>query len=144
MSSPLHLLRLPPGGGSFADLRLRFFQEELLGAPRTLGGQGLYHVATPDGACITTDSVKLDRRIPLGTITTTAAAGAPMSIKVADGPITVVGRSQLDALVTTVLPDARAFFALSIGTSPEDAQVVQNNMLPLRVADPVTERLRSI
>ncbi|HYD10078.1 MAG TPA: CocE/NonD family hydrolase [Acidimicrobiales bacterium] len=131
-------------GGSFGELRLRFFQEELQGAARSLGGRGLYHVATADGRCITTDSVRLDWRVPLGSMTTPAAAGLPMAVKVADGPITVVGRSQLDALVTTVLPDARVFFALSIGTSPSDAKVIQNNMLPLRVVDPVNGKLRSI
>jgi hypothetical protein len=50
----------------------------------------------------------------------------------------------VDAKVTTVTPDARAFFALGVGTSPLDIKIVQNNVMPLREVDPVSGVARSI
>jgi hypothetical protein len=50
----------------------------------------------------------------------------------AKGPITVAGVPRLKARVSSLLPDAGAFFALSVGTTPLDAKIVQNNTMPLR------------
>ena len=46
--------------------------------------------------------------------------------------------------VTTYAPDARAFLALAVGTSPLDARIVQNNMLPVNEPQPVTSAKRRI
>ena len=40
------------------------------------------------------------------------------------------GQPELDAVVTALGLNSRAFFALSVGTSPANARVVQNNVLP--------------
>jgi hypothetical protein len=121
-----------PSVSDFGDLRLQFLRENLMGAPRQLTGQGLYHLMTADGDCLTVDSVQPNTSYDLGQIVTPAGAGAPQAIKITDGPITVAGTSYLDALVSALGLDSRAFFALSVGTSPADAKVVQNNVLPHR------------
>jgi ABC-2 type transport system ATP-binding protein len=121
-----------PSVSDFDDLRLQFLRENLMGAPRELTGQGLYHLMTADGGCLTVDSVRPDTSYHLGRIVTSTGAGAPQAIKIADGPITVAGTSYVDALVSALGLDSRAFFALSVGTSPADAKVVQNNVLPHR------------
>jgi ABC-2 type transport system ATP-binding protein len=43
-----------------------------------------------------------------------------------------------------LLPDAAAYFALSVGTSPLTARVVQNNTLPLREPKPVRGVRRTV
>ena len=43
---------------------------------------------------------------------------------------TLAGTPFVDASVTSLGLNARAFFALSVGTSPADAKVIQNNVLP--------------
>jgi hypothetical protein len=126
------------GGGSFSDLTIRFFGEVLQSKPHTLAGRGLYHLATPAGACVTVDSDAPDRDVELGQLVSNVGPGAPLATKVADGPITIAGAPSLDVDATSVGIESRLFFALSVGTSPADAQIVQNNMLPLRLPAPVT------
>ena len=46
--------------------------------------------------------------------------------------------------MTSLLPDAGAFFALSVGTTPLDAKIVQNNTMPLREPAVVRAARRSI
>lgn len=120
------------GGASFADMTLRFFQQHLKHEAATLTGQGAYHLATAADACTHVTDIDLDGSYPIGAITSGVAAGAPTHTKIADGPIRVAGMPFVDADVTTLTPDARVFFALSVGTSPADARIVQNNMMPLR------------
>jgi ABC-2 type transport system ATP-binding protein len=121
-----------PAISDFDDARLAFLAENLQGAPRQLTGQGLYHLMTADGDCLTVDSVDPNTSYDLGRIVTTAGAGAPQAVKTADGPPPPAGSPHLDAFVTALGLDSRAFFALSVGTSPADARVVQNNVLPHR------------
>ena len=121
-----------PSVTDFNSLRLQFLRENLMGAPRELHGQGLYHLMTADGDCLTVDSVQPNTSFDLGQIVTPTGAGAPQAVKIADGPITVAGMSHLDALVSSLGVESRAFFGLSVGTSPADAKVVQNNVLPHR------------
>ncbi len=132
------------GSDTFADLALRFMQEKLQHKDRNLRGFNRFHLATADNTCTTVGSVKPDRVMALADVTTPAAAGPPQAVKISDGPQRVAGRSFVTAKVTTVGLDARAFFALSVGTSPADARIVQNNMLPLREPEMVTEQKRRI
>ncbi len=118
--------------GSYDQLELRFYQENLLGAPHELTGHGRYHMMTSGGECVSVDSVAPTAEFDLPDITTTTAAGVPQAVKIADGPLTIAGTPQVDALVTALGIDSRAFFALSAGTSPADAQVIQNNVMPHR------------
>ncbi|MGH3469135.1 MAG: peptidase S15, partial [Thermocrispum sp.] len=121
-----------PAATDFDGLRLQFLAENLDDAEPQVTGHGLYHLTTADGECLTVDSVDPTATYDLGSIATTAGAGAPQAVKIADGPLTVAGTPYLDAVVTALGLDSRAFFALSVGTSPADARVVQNNVLPHR------------
>ena len=132
------------GGGTFSALTRRFFAQALQGAPRTLPGYGQLHLATPTGACVTVDDVALDRDLELGEISSPAAAGPPMAWKVAEGPITIAGAATVEGDVTSLGVDSRVFFALAVGTSASDAQIVQNNMLPLRLPTEVTRERRVV
>lgn len=131
-------------GAGYDELELRFLAENLLGAPRELRGHGRYHLMTAGGDCLSVNSVAPTRRYSLPDIKTTTAAGVPQAIKIADGPLTIAGTSRLDALVTSLGLDSRAFFALSVGTSPLDARVVQNNVLPHREEGSVLAARRGI
>lgn len=124
-------------GGDFTDLTLAFLDRALKGAKKKVRGYGRFHVATPESGCVTTRSVARRLELPVGTVATTAAAGVPIAHEVAEGPLTVAGGSHLTALATTVGADARAFYGLAIGTSPADATLVQNNVLPFRAALPL-------
>lgn len=63
--------------------------------------------------------------------------GVPVHLELAEGELTVAGVPRVTATVSTTGPEQRLFAALSVGTSPADATVVQNNMLPLREPEPV-------
>jgi ABC-2 type transport system ATP-binding protein len=75
-----------------------------------------------------------------GKVIATAALGAPLHLEVADGPLKVTGVPKLTGTYTSVGLDNRAFFGLAVGTNPADAQVLQNNLMPLRVVRPQTDR----
>lgn len=79
-----------------------------------------------------------------GAAVTPTGAGTPVHLELAEGPLTVGGVPELTADVTVAGVDQRVFFALSVGESPATAQVVQNNMLPLREPEPVVGQKRSV
>ncbi|MQA60347.1 MAG: alpha/beta fold hydrolase [Actinophytocola sp.] len=120
------------GGEDYNDVELRFYAENLQGAPRTLTGHGQYHIMTAEGGCASVDSVEPTESFEVADIVTSTAAGVPQSVKIADGPLTIAGTPNVDAMVQALGLDSRAFFALSVGTSAADAQVLQNNVLPHR------------
>ncbi|MPY79839.1 MAG: peptidase S15 [Actinophytocola sp.] len=130
--------------GGYDDLELQFYQENLQGAPHELAGHGRYHLMTSGGDCLSVHSVAPTTEFELPDVTTTTAAGVPQAVKIADGPLTIAGTPRLKALVTALGLDSRAFFALSVGTSPADAQVIQNNVLPHREESINLETRRSI
>ena len=120
------------GSASFRDLGLRFLQQNLQGAKTGLTGFGRYHLTTAAGRCVTVPSVTPSTDVRLGEVVSTVGAGAPIAYPVAQGPLTIAGSPSLDATLTTLGLDNRAFLALSVGTGPADARIVQNNMLPIR------------
>ncbi len=132
------------GSATFGDLALRFLQEKLQGKDRNLAGFGRFHLATADGRCTSVGSVMPDRTVKLPDLVSTTALGAPLPTQVAAGPIRIAGRSFLTGKVTTYTPDARAFFALAVGTSPADAKIIQNNMAPLNEPAAVTGATRRL
>ncbi|HSE09258.1 MAG TPA: CocE/NonD family hydrolase [Nocardioidaceae bacterium] len=131
-------------GGSFSDLALRFFTEKLKGRRTGLRGFGRYHLATAGAACTTVRSVRADRRYEVGTVATSEAGGAPLAFKVADGPLRVAGTPWLSGLMTAAGVNNRAFYGLAVGTSPLDARLVQNNVLPILELEPVLGESRRI
>lgn len=131
------------GGGSFSQLAQRFFQEKLKGVATGLTGYGKYHLATTEDVCVTVGSVEPTTTVELGTVPTTTAAGGPLTFELGAGPMRLAGQPMVDALVTSVGVENRAFFALSVGTSPADARVVANNVMPLSEPLPVVGEARS-
>lgn len=132
------------GSAGFGDLELRFMQLNLKHQRTGLTGFGRYHLSTADGRCVDERSVRPDRRYRLGTVVSTTDGGLPFAVPVAKGPIGVAGSVRLTATVSTTTPDSRAFFALSVGTSPADAKIVQNNTMPLREARVVHGARRTV
>ena len=132
------------GGGSFSALAQRFMQENLKGVATGLSGFGDYHLATAGDRCQTVSSVQPNQSVSLGTVATPAAAGAPIAYELAAGPLKVAGQPLVDAAVTSAGVHNRAFFALSVGTTPLDAKVVSNNVMPIDEPLPVTGAARTI
>ena len=56
----------------------------------------------------------------------------------------IAGSPTLDGSLTTLGLDNRAVLALSVGTSPLDAKIVQHNMLPVNEPEPVAGEQRRI
>lgn len=131
-------------GGTFTDLTLRFFDEQLRGRHTGLRGYGRYHLATPDSTCTTVGSVAPDTTYDVGTVATTETGGAPIAYEVVQGPIRVAGSSYLTGTLTALGVTNRAFYGLAVGTTPADAHLVQNNVLPLNEASPVVGEARRI
>ncbi|WP_341928278.1 alpha/beta fold hydrolase [Nocardioides psychrotolerans] len=133
------------GGGDFRALTVKFFDKVLKGQPSRLGGFGKIHLATPDSTCTTVSSVAPTRTYDVGTVATTAGpAGAPVSYAVAEGPIRIAGSSYLTGSVTALGVNNRAFYGLAVGTTPLDAHLVQNNVLPLSEPSPVSGVARRV
>lgn len=150
------------GPGGFSALSREFFAKAFAGEDT----QGLlpaqYNLTDHNGAaCLSTSSVNTYLTVtpmvagPMGNVAApaiaspAAALGAPVSLKIADGPITVTGIPRLRGTLTTVGPDARAFFGLSVGTGPGDLDLVQNNTLPIRrlvpaIQEPITFELPGV
>ncbi|GAA5145947.1 hypothetical protein GCM10023340_16110 [Nocardioides marinquilinus] len=131
-------------GGDFERLTLRFFDEQLRGRDRDLRGYGRVHLATPASQCVSVGSVAANATRRVGRVVSTTAAGVPLAHEVAAGPITVAGTPYLTARVTAAGLDSRTFIGFAVGTSPADARLVQNNVLPLRERRPVTGVARRV
>ena len=131
-------------GGDFGHLSVRFFDEQLKGRHTGLHGYGRYHLATPGSTCTTVRSVDADTTYDVGTVATTETGGAPLSYEIAKGPIRVAGTPYLTGTLTALGANNRAVYGLAVGTSPADAHLVQNNVLPLNELAPVTGEKRRI
>ena len=132
-------------GGDFGTLRKAFFDKHLKGLDVRVPGTGQYHLATTDAAsCITVDSVQPTTTVKLGEVATTTAAGGPVYYELASGPMTVAGVPRVDAVVTSVGLNNKAFFGLAVGTSPANAVVLHNNLMPLHEPVPLVGSERSV
>jgi ABC-2 type transport system ATP-binding protein len=139
------------GPGGFSDLRNRFFTAARAGKDPSRLLPAKYNLSTTSDSCVRTERVDVRKAYPVGidaTVTrgsaTTTGAGAPQQHEIAKGPMTIAGVPTLDATVTSVGADQRVFFAISVGSSPADARVVQNNTMPLRELLPVVRERRTI
>jgi ABC-2 type transport system ATP-binding protein len=139
------------GGGvdactDFTRTTIEFFRRVFAGTSTAGLLPARYNFTAVDGAtCLRSPALPGRESVPVvdlvgsGTIATPTAAGAPMYLPLVDGPTAVAGVPVLSGKVTSAALDGRAFFGLAIGTSPADARVVHNNLLPLRRALPVTD-----
>lgn len=139
------------GEGGFSALRLRFFDAVLAGQDPSALLPAPYNLSTQGGECIRSERLDVRRSYPVGIdveLTTGALTptgiGAPQQHQVAAGPLTIAGIPTVQADVTSVGADQRVFFAISVGATPATAQVVQNNMMPLRELTPVVGQARTI
>ena len=133
------------GTGDFTALQLRFFDVHLKRARGTVPGEGRFAIVTPDGGCLQTARLGTPTPMAAGTVTVPVTVTGPTQhVALGSGPLTVAGTPFVDARVTTLTPDSRAFFALSVGTTPADATVVHSNLLPHREVDPVSGVARRI
>lgn len=135
--------------GDFTQLEIRFFKAVFAG--RSTDGllPGRYNLTDLTGErCISAGSLRSGAALPVepltGDLVTTTGQGASQHIAVAEGPLTVTGVPRLSGTVTSAGLEGRAFFGLSVGTTPADAAVVQNNLMPLRRVLPVQDDKFSI
>jgi ABC-2 type transport system ATP-binding protein len=131
-------------GGDFSRLALRFMNENLKGRDTGLRGYGRLHLATPTSTCTTIRSAAPNTTYDVGTVATTETGGAALAFPVAKGPIRVAGSAYLTGKLTALGLNNRAFYGLGIGTTPLDATLVQNNVMPLNELAPVTGEDRRI
>lgn len=121
--------------GGFGVLSRNFFDNVLRGASHPMPSTP-YSIATVEGVCLALASLPAPTTIPIGDVVTNTGAGAPQHIALATGPLTVAGVGEVRARLTSLGLDQRVFFGLSKGTTPLDARILENNMMPLRAVDP--------
>jgi ABC-2 type transport system ATP-binding protein len=131
-------------GGDFEALSKRFFDEQLKGRRTGLRGYGRLHLATPASTCTTVDSPEPTATLPVGTVASPTAAGAPIAYEIAPGPLRLAGTPHLTGTMTALGVHNRAFYGLAVGTSPADATLVQNNVLPVDEPGPVAGEERRV
>jgi ABC-2 type transport system ATP-binding protein len=131
-------------GQDFAHLARRFFDHALKGQRTGLRGHGRLHIATPGSRCTSVRSARPNTAVRIGDVATTAAAGPPVAVEVAQGPVRIAGSARLTGTMTALGVNNRAFYGLAVGTSPADAHLVQNNVLPVNEPAPVLGERRRI
>lgn len=131
-------------GGGFEDLNVRFFDQVLKGRRTGLRGFGRMHLATPGDRCTTIASPAANTARRIGTVATLEGVGTPLSYPVAAGPVRVAGTPYLTGRLTALGVQNRAFLGLAVGTSPLDARLVQNNVLPINEPTPVVGQQRRV
>jgi len=131
-------------GGDFSRLALRFMNENLKRRDTGLRGYGKLHLATPTSTCTTVRSAAANTTYDVGTVATPETGGAALAFPIAKGPIRVAGSAYLTGKLTALGLNNRAFYGLGIGTTPLDATLVQNNVMPLNELAPVNGVARRI
>lgn len=128
------------------ELRIDFFKAAFNGGDTRLGYSEPYHVATDGGDCLDLATLDADTFIPAGafrTIGTSTGAGATQQIPLIEGPETVAGIPMFHAALTSAGVDQRAFLGLAVGATPADAQVLSNNLMPVRSELPALQEIVS-
>lgn len=131
------------GAGGFEALSRRFFSAVYAGTDPSVLLPERFNIASQvPGVCVRTDDPWLrgERAIALPVVSLAAPAGPPVHVEIAEGPLTVAGIAKLTGNLTTLGVDARAFFGLSVGTTPAEARLVANNVMPVRRVLPVSEQ----
>jgi ABC-2 type transport system ATP-binding protein len=146
---------LPPGTASggdacspkenFTKLTIEFFNRVFSGDNTNGLLPARYNLTSADGSrCLSTNRLGSSKPVPVdplgtGSMIATAGLGAPVHIPIAEGALSVAGIPTLKGRMSSAVLDARAFFGLSMGTTPADALVIQNNLMPLRSAQPAQD-----
>ena len=133
----------------FTSMSIRFFNRVFAGRSTKGLLPSRYNLTTANGKCLNLRGLGEGRARAVsmagtGNVVSTTALGAPLHLQVAEGPLTLAGVPRLEGKLTSLGVDGRAFFGLAVGSTPVDARVVQNNLLPLRSALPVDGKKFSI
>ncbi len=129
----------------FTNLTIDFFSAVFNGQSTDGLLPNQYSFTTADGTCIGADTLDDSRKLAVaglaaGQSVTPTGNGAPVQVPVAQGPLTITGVPELSGEVTSVGLDSRLFLGLSVGTSPQDALLIQNNVMPYREIRPVVDQ----
>lgn len=130
------------GSGGFEAVSRSFFKKVFAGEDPTTVQTHRYNLTSTSGACIRTNTLDSYTATALnpGLVATPTAGTGPLQFEIAKGPITVAGIPRLTGTFTSVGVDARAFFGLSVGATPATAQLIQNNVMPIRQKLPVVDQ----
>ncbi len=136
------------GGQDFTQLTIAFFQAVMDGENprREVGARQPYYVADDTNNCIVSDSLEPTRPFSVETVEipmagagvgTTAGLGAPIYTEIAGTEgLRISGVSRLEGTAYAAAVDARMFVGLAKGSSPENAVVIHNNVMPARFLAP--------
>lgn len=104
-----------------------------------------YNLTTLAGdRCLHRDRLAAARRIEVdptgaGVLPLAAGAGAPLQVPLVQGPLTLAGVPVLRGKLTSAGLDTRLFVGLAVGTTPADARVIGNNLMPLHQVMPAQD-----
>lgn len=124
--------------GDFTKLTIAFFERVFAGKSTAGLMPARYNLTTASGdKCLHLDALPSGKAITVdvtgyGPTIATAGLGAPIHLPLAEGPVTLAGIPTLSGKVTSAGLDTRAFFGLAVGSTPGDATVIDNNLMPLR------------
>jgi pimeloyl-ACP methyl ester carboxylesterase len=130
----------------FQETTIEFFSRVFAGRSTRGVLPSRYNLTTLEGdRCLHLDRLGTARRVkidPTGTGLTafTVGPGAPLNLPVLEGPRTLAGVPVLKGKLTSAALDARLFVGLAIGTSPADAAVIDNNLMPLHQMLPAQDK----
>ena len=129
----------------FTQTTIEFFSRVFAGQSTKGLLPSRYNLTTLGGDCLHLDRLRDSKPLtvdPLGTgsLAMPAGSGAPLHLPVSEGKMTLAGVPTLSGKVTSAGLDARLFFGLAVGTTPADAAVIQNNLLPLHQILPVQDQ----
>ncbi|MFP5225362.1 MAG: hypothetical protein ACLGH3_07415 [Actinomycetota bacterium] len=115
----------------------------MLGEPLDLDAR--YRLTTTGGDCLEYEtSLPSTAQRSIETleqaILPTGARGPARFDEVAEGPVSIAGIPTLEFTATTSDPDARIFWGIALGTSPDDAQLVGGQWIPTRIQGPTLDQ----
>jgi ABC-2 type transport system ATP-binding protein len=125
---------------------LAWFRHTLLGEELEL--EGRIRLRTVDGDCHHMDAFPEATTVEVpafdGTVIANAARGEYVMHPLVTEPATIGGIPHLTFSSTNTVPDARVFWGLAVGTSPEDVRLVGGQWMPSRVELPGADQTVSI
>ena len=127
------------GEDGFLPLSVEFLRRALLGVgdPASVLPTTFNLTGAAGDTCVRVDALPAATAVEGVDVTTGSAS---QYVPLAQGPVTVAGVPRLRTTLTALGVDVRFFAGLAVGTTPADAQIVQNNLLPVRQAEPVVGR----
>ncbi len=121
------------GYDSFGDLALAFLKNQLKGEENAMPSSTYGLAAADNAGCLHAEDIGPSQTFELDLpVATPTGAGAPVYLPVAQGPLTLAGIPTLSGDLTSAGVDQRAFVGLAVGQSPADAQLLSNNLMPVR------------